>query len=287
MKESIFINKNNGYYSRNNNRNIVEMRKFTAGGGFTLAEVLITLGIIGVVAALTIPTLISNYQEKQTLSQLQKTYATLKNAFELAKVEHGDYNTWSWNQIPQTNSNRVKYFWETYIFPNLKVSKQCFPASEECLTEVIRSDSQTVQVGDLDGAFVLGDGTTILTWTGADSYFPHVWIYADINGKKSPNTLGKDIFVMYFSPNNPGNQFGSTDDEGNFHPEKNIQFGYGLNFYGDYNGLTIDDLMDSNLVLQSETGVNTNIGCSNKSAGLTCGAAIKMNGWKFPDNYLQ
>ncbi len=45
--------------------------------GFTLAEVLITLGIIGVVAALTIPTLVNNYQKKTYVTGLQRAYAQL------------------------------------------------------------------------------------------------------------------------------------------------------------------------------------------------------------------
>ena len=44
--------------------------------GFTLAEVLITLGIIGVVAAMTLPTVINNVQEKQFHSKFKKAYAT-------------------------------------------------------------------------------------------------------------------------------------------------------------------------------------------------------------------
>ena len=48
--------------------------------GFTLAEVLITLGIIGVVAALTIPTLVANYQKKVTVTKVKKVYVTLNNA---------------------------------------------------------------------------------------------------------------------------------------------------------------------------------------------------------------
>ena len=48
------------------------MKKFYA---FTLAEVLITLGIIGVVAAMTMPTVIKNYQKKQDATQMRKTYA--------------------------------------------------------------------------------------------------------------------------------------------------------------------------------------------------------------------
>lgn len=43
--------------------------------GFTLAEVLITLGIIGVVAAMTLPTLVQKYQDKADHSHLQKVYS--------------------------------------------------------------------------------------------------------------------------------------------------------------------------------------------------------------------
>ena len=48
--------------------------------GFTLAEVLITLGIIGVVAALTMPTLMSNYRKHQTVTQLKKAYSEISQA---------------------------------------------------------------------------------------------------------------------------------------------------------------------------------------------------------------
>ena len=44
---------------------------------FTLAEVLITLGIIGIVAAMTLPTLIGKYQKKQTVTQLKKSYTEI------------------------------------------------------------------------------------------------------------------------------------------------------------------------------------------------------------------
>ena len=47
---------------------------------FTLAEVLITLGIIGIVSAMTIPTLINNYQKKVTVTRLQQTYSMLNQA---------------------------------------------------------------------------------------------------------------------------------------------------------------------------------------------------------------
>ena len=58
---------------------------------FTLAEVLITLGIIGVVAAMTMPALIGNYQKKQTVSALQKAYTTLAQAVKLSELSNGEF----------------------------------------------------------------------------------------------------------------------------------------------------------------------------------------------------
>ena len=56
---------------------------------FTLAEVLITLGVIGVVAALTMPALIAKYQKKVLLARVKKTYSTFTNAVNLALAETG------------------------------------------------------------------------------------------------------------------------------------------------------------------------------------------------------
>ena len=61
---------------------------------FTLAEVLITLAIIGIVAALTIPSLVQSYKERQYVSQLKKTYSVLQNAFQMAIAEHGTLDQW-------------------------------------------------------------------------------------------------------------------------------------------------------------------------------------------------
>lgn len=55
---------------------------------------MITLGIIGVVAAMTIPTLIANYQEKVTVTRLKKFYSTFSQAYQLAIVENGTIDRW-------------------------------------------------------------------------------------------------------------------------------------------------------------------------------------------------
>ena len=72
---------------------------------FTLAEVLITLGIIGIVAAMTIPTLISKYTEKQTVTHLIKVYTTLSNAFQMVNAEYGPISTWGLKNTTSVDEN--------------------------------------------------------------------------------------------------------------------------------------------------------------------------------------
>src|SRR5574344_257472 len=90
---------------------------------FTLAEVLITLGIIGVVAALTIPTLINNYQEKATVTKLKKFYSIMNQAVALAKIENGDIDGWTTNaaQSLAAADDYVKI-----LEKGLKFTKKCY-----------------------------------------------------------------------------------------------------------------------------------------------------------------
>ena len=63
---------------------------------FTLAEVLITLGIIGVVAAMTLPSLIGNYKKKQTVTQLKKSYTVLSQAVKMSELKNGSIDYWDY-----------------------------------------------------------------------------------------------------------------------------------------------------------------------------------------------
>lgn len=62
---------------------------------FTLAEVLITLAIIGVVAALTIPTLVQKYKERETVTRVKEFYSVFSQAYQLAILEHGTFDQWN------------------------------------------------------------------------------------------------------------------------------------------------------------------------------------------------
>ncbi len=71
--------------------------------GFTLAEVLITLGIIGIVAALTIPTLIHNFQVKALKSQLLETFSLVNQAVGLMKANESIPSLYNYYTIYDIN----------------------------------------------------------------------------------------------------------------------------------------------------------------------------------------
>ena len=83
---------------------------------FTLAEVLITLGIIGVVAALTMPMLIGHFEKTTTATKLKKFYSVMAQATDKAMSENGDWSTWDY-------SLSAKDFFNKYYASNLKVVK--------------------------------------------------------------------------------------------------------------------------------------------------------------------
>ena len=61
---------------------------------FTLAEVLITLGIIGIVAAMTLPTIIQKQYQKEASSRLKKFYSAMSQSILLSEVDNGPLEYW-------------------------------------------------------------------------------------------------------------------------------------------------------------------------------------------------
>ena len=95
---------------------------------FTLAEVLITLGIIGIVAAMTIPTLVAKYQEKVTVTRFKWVYSTLANAFTMAVAENGAIETWDLN-APEDLANILSKYMR--ISEKCHYKKGCLPSDIE------------------------------------------------------------------------------------------------------------------------------------------------------------
>ena len=193
---------------------------------FTLAEVLITLGIIGIVAAMTMPSLIQNYQKKRTVTQLKATYSILAQAFERAKADYGDMEYWGLDSIRgQTSGEQdiVKNVVETYYLPYIKPLKNYGMINFKNLgySAIYNLDKSEAGGNTLGGTryiITLPNGT-ITAFSldghcdneGTDSngnwvcnsqwYYTSVYIIVDINGKQKPNTYGKDIFVLNLANN--------------------------------------------------------------------------------------
>ena len=232
---------------------------------FTLAEVLITLGIIGVVAALTIPNLINEYQKIVTATQLKKTFSTLSNAFTMAQKDHGDMSSWSFkpkNPVDGDNTplnDAYRSFTHTYLFPYLRVASDCETGTiKKCDYTMYSTDGSKI---DLRGMyrFILNNSTLVIL--AFDSYqgdftMGNMLIYVDINGPQKPNTVSKDIFTMQlYSGNNTLKMYGFD------HSYEYLMNGDGTIIWA----------------------------CTAKGRGLStsayCGAVIQKNGWKIPDDY--
>ena len=100
--------------------------------GFALAEVLITLGIIGIVAAMTLPTLIQKHNNKVVETKLKKFYTQINQAVKLSEVEYGDMQYW-WEDLsgsvwedgkPVEGSSEAQKWFNKYIAKHVKIMKQ-------------------------------------------------------------------------------------------------------------------------------------------------------------------
>ncbi|MBR6163565.1 type II secretion system protein [bacterium] len=168
--------------------------------GFTLAEVLITLVIIGVVAALTVPTMIAKYHEQQTVTKVKKFQSTISSALYRAIAENGTVDTWDYEGgADDTPVKLVEYF-----KPYLNIMKDC-GAEYGCFYDGdLISLNGTGNNGNYDKytdyyKLILNDGTTMAI--RGDHRTEHCKnnsecgaILVDINGKNKPNIIGKDVF---------------------------------------------------------------------------------------------
>lgn len=170
--------------------------------GFTLAEVLVTLGIIGVVSALTVPTLMKNHQKKTFTVQLHKVYSEFQQA---AQNYMNDNNAVSMTEAGLTSQAAVEQFSKNYFKTvnhcNATATTPCFAASYKNLD----GTSFSFTAWGVAHAFSLASGAAILV--DYPSYYSvevdgHTSRYGDmlvdVNGPSGPNIAGRDLFLMEF-----------------------------------------------------------------------------------------
>lgn len=234
---------------------------------FTLAEVLITLGIIGIVAALTMPSLIANYKKQEYVTQLKKAVSTIEQGFRkrMADIECTDLNCGGIQEFMYPD------YFESEIKKNFEIVSAC-PAKPECMP---RDKSGNLlkykNLGEGYAAKGLKDYSIFILKSGAiiglqDTFCAPVkttkaagfdyncaFVLIDVNGLKSPNQFGRDVF--YFLLN---------------------EMGLLVPMYGEQWSL-------------SDSGTTTGNWRNNKdycdtprktSSGLGCAARLIENGWK-------
>ena len=227
---------------------------------FTLAEVLITLGIIGVVAAMTMPSLIQKQKEQEYIAKLKKFNSMMSQAIIMAINEEGPIENWGLTQyikdegmtdeeIADANEARNKFL--QIMSKYLKVAELC-PYNSTC-EEWDRYSLDGTAFSKFTKRMVLADGTVITGVTilspqctqkmGDSEALKNVCgeFFVDLNGKKPPNATGKDVFIFYYS------KYGitpvGTKEETNatFEEVCNINIprrtnGYGCTAWAIYNG---------------------------------------------------
>lgn len=188
---------------------------------FTLAEVLITLAIIGVVAALTIPSIVANSQKTQFVSKLKKEYSALSNAYNLLAQEYGGSITDVPGFSSTTDDGSEDALAMDSFATKLSMAKNCGTSAGCWYTTPLKyvgggQNSANLELtwtnkyarGTLnDGAMIViniyGESCANTPNSGAatDKLYQSVcgYINVDINGAAGPNQKGRDFFNFWIT----------------------------------------------------------------------------------------
>ena len=184
--------------------------------GFTLAEVLITLGVIGVVAALTLPSVVHKYKSEILKNQFKKSYSALSQAVLLAREEVGVTNFKSYCAFLLSKGNYSNATeCSDAILKQLKTTNTiCEYDKNKTYTYSKTQKAPQVDIGATAyPKYGLPDGSCVEVKINALK----IGISVDINGnQKGPNALGHDIFSFWVNDSGalvPIKMSGYKDDD--------------------------------------------------------------------------
>ena len=201
----------------------IKMKKF----GFTLAEILVTLGIIGVVAALVAPPILQNAYNAHVGPHLQKIVSTIENANRMMMNERGVNDLWLIANNPRDYFTQLSRYINDCTFTSYQSYKdEWTPSVKEYQTGTTKSGEN--RQNRLKGSFrfYFPDNTVLIivqraqagndhhvefseqpfVWNADNNPGPYIGPYTqfevDIDGPKAgPNTFGKDIFFFTMDRN--------------------------------------------------------------------------------------
>lgn len=219
---------------------------------FTLSEVLITLVVIGIIAAFTVPVLINNHKRQVVETRLKYSYSLLNQVVKFAQSEYGEINSWNFEQ---TTEEFVKQYFMPYLTSELKDNDRGSVFSYYMLTFV---NGVTWDI-------------TVHPYFAAQNRPASIQIEVDINGEKKPNKIGYDKFVLHVT--SAGFSFFNAGDG---HTMANVP---AAGVYYDGYGYSKNKLLTDQFRGCKPTGG------SSSYARAYCTALIANNGWKIPDDY--
>lgn len=217
------------------------LNSFGGGGnrslGFTLAEVLVTLGIIGVVSAMTLPTLVKNHQRQVYVTQLQKVVNELSQATEKAIQENNAISLGE-TKYSGLNANGARDF----LNDNFKVVQNCNTDLTPCFADSYkRLDGSVFTLENPITVVSLASGASISVFEQSNMKFnPYDWepslyldhgyyqLQVDVNGVQGPNILGRDLFYMeLYSDGKVGESYIGDDWHADYCGETDQSYGFG------------------------------------------------------------
>ena len=185
---------------------------------FTLAEVLITLSILGVVAAISIPNMVQQYKKRLTITKLQKAYSEVNQLATNISVNSGCFNqnisctqllaSGNYNDRGHFNQDTTNRLVSLANFNSAKIeSKQLrynylnCERNKNCKTNVsLASDAILVHPSHNQYSFVFGKFNSAFVQTCSDddlsNGIPAMFVYVITEPKKSLYTMGRNLFVL-------------------------------------------------------------------------------------------
>ena len=228
---------------------------------FTLAEVLITLGIIGVVAAMTMPALIANHKKTVAETRLAKFYSTINQAVARAEADYGEKTQWEkyealYEKDENGNDDKSK------LIPNTEYFNKYFKPYIIATKIVTNDGTGRILVYFPDGSLALFDAQSIVFYPNAKDYsVTENNVSGGLRGDYSQ--MGTKCFTFLFAPT-------ENTERTKYHYNKGVE-PYMYNWDG-----TEDKLKNDNA-----------IGCKQEvsNSRAYCTALIQINGWKIPKDY--